>query len=131
MLLYYRNEALIVLLVAIVEMISISAAIVSSYQNKPKDSFYGMAIAGIVLGGLTLILGVLAWFNLYIDAILDAWVILIMFYNLIMVVIGIVVFPAQNGWGTFGWVMAVILTIVINGFGTNAALPLSNTSKNE
>ena len=125
---YLMKQSAIVLFLTSLQVISTSTAVLIYYKNHssmPKDFKYKWAYISLVIGLLSFIMGILSFFNMYIPYLYSFWVILFMYLNLIMTVIGILVFTPRHVVPIIGWIVLVIFTIVFNSLAGNSIVPLS------
>ena len=128
MLSYYQTQSAIVLLIVAIQSITISFIILSKINR--SDPKYKWSFASILIGIMSILFAMFAFFHYTIPYFYQIWVIVAVFMNLIITVLGIVVFPSTNTLGIIGWTCCIILCIVSNAFSTYAVIPLSKSTSN-
>lgn len=126
------TQSSIVLLVASVQTVSLSSAMISYYKknNKTKDFIYSWANAAVVLGTISMIMSLAAFSGWYLSYIYQIWVVLFSMLTLIMVVLGFVLYKPTSGWMILFWTLLLVSSEVINIFTTYSVIPLSQGSTN-
>ena len=126
------TQSAIVLLVASVQTISLSSAMISYYKknNKTKDFIYSWASASVVLGIISMIMSLAAFTGWYLSYIYQIWVVLFSMLTLIMVVLGTVLYKPTSGWMILFWTLLLVSSEVINIFTTYSVIPLSQGPAN-
>jgi ABC-type multidrug transport system permease subunit len=118
---YYRNETAIILFISSLQTILISSFLIKKLPT--TDLKYNWAVGAISSSGVSIVLGIIALFGYQVPYLYDVWLLISVYMNLIIAVLGIVVFPSSSVLGTIGWVVVIVLTVVLNAFTSNALLP--------
>ena len=122
---YHRKASALLALVAATETISVCTVIMNHYSAKrlPSDQKLNVIKGCALFSMLTLVWAVLALFQVTIPVIYEIWVVLSAFVCLIVNVLGIAILGSSSTQTTVVWIAAIVFTIVINGFMTNAVIP--------
>ena len=122
------SSSAVILLLSSIQVISTSIAIMVYYNQHPqvpRDFKYNWAYISLILGVVSLLMGILAYIHIYIHGLYSFWVLLFTYLNLIMTVIGIVVYQSNQVGPIIGWILAIVLTIIFTSYAGNYVIPLS------
>ena len=121
---YYRNESAILLLLCACQNIITSALVMNYYSKNSivKDKKYTICTYTLYLSSLSIIMSIAALFGFIVPIFYQLWVMLAVYADLVVTVLGIYILPGTN-YSTILWIFAVAICIGLNGFATHAVIP--------